>query len=579
MKFKNIKHTHIFLFALLIISIGSCKKDDFLSVAPKGVLTSLSTFNSQPNTELFVNDIYNNLPDPNGAEGERILDSWTDNSNATAAGHEGQAKIRSNALSAGNATGGPGGTLDWGGNYGKIRKCNVFLQGAAANKNVYDPNWYKQRVAEVRFLRAFFYAVLFKNYGGVPLITIPLNNLNGSDIFTPRSTSDQTLAFIEAECDSAAAVLPLKQGMADLGRPTKGAALTLKGDVELFAASPLVNTTNDATKWAKAAATELAVMNLGVYSLFTTSSATPIISTTGSGTTNTAYRDQFLAKNNWNSETIFAHPYALPNKGSKREGLLGPVIVGGSEQAWGGISPTQNLVDDYEMDNGKPITDPTSGYDPQHPYMHRESRFEQSIVYDGSYWQGEVFMSRIGGANQIDLGSSSDISNTGYNARKTLDESINGQLSLSQTPNTANYQYYRYAETLLSYAEAQNEAVGPDQSVYNAVNQVRARVLLPALPPGLSQVDMRTNIRRERRVELAFEDKRWYDIRRWDITVKGPAVLNTPEYGMYITATGGILKYTPVIVFQNKYSEYMNFLPLSQGVLSQNTKLTQNPGY
>lgn len=577
MRFKYFKNGQVFLLALLIISIGSCKKDDFLSVPPKGVLTDASTFSSQSNADLFVNDVYSRLPDYNGVT--EILDQWTDNSNTGATNQEGQARIRSNALSSGNATGGPGGSFDWGGNYTNIRRCNIFLQDAEKNKAVYSATWYAQRVAEVRFMRAFFYTLLFKNYGGVPLITTPLSNLDGSDIFTARSTIDQTLAFIEADCDAAAAVLPLTQGTTDLGRATKGAALALKANVELFYASPLVNTNNDVTKWAKAAATNLAIMNLGVYSLFTKSSATPILSTTGSGTTNTAFRDQFLAVNNWNPETIFAKAYALPSNGHAREGHEGPVFVHGGQQAWGNISPTQSLVDDYEMDNGKPITDPTSGYDPQQPYLHRESRFEQSIVYDGSYWQGEVFLSRIGGGNQIDLGSTSDITNTGYNGRKTLDETILGQTSLGTNPNTSNFQFYRYAEVLLSYAEAQNEAVGPDQSVYATVNKVRERVLLPPLPAGLSQADMRTNIRRERRVEFTFEDKRWYDIRRWDITVKGPAVLNTPEYGMVITGTTGSLKYTPTIVFQNRYSEYMNFLPIPQGVLNQNTKLTQNPGY
>lgn len=577
MKLTKQKNTLVFLLALLIVSISSCKKDDFLSVPPKGVLTDVTTFNSQNNTDLFVNDIYSSISDVQNIT--ELLDQWTDNGDCGATNQEGQFRIRSNALSAGNATGGPGGMFDWGSNYAKIRKCNVFLKNAAANQSIYSATFYAQRVAEVRFLRAFFYSILLKNFGGVPIITIPLNNLDGSDIFTARNTYDETAAFITTECDAAAAVLPLKQAAADLGRPTKGAALALKADIDLFSASPLVNTSNDQAKWAKAAASNLAVMNLNVYSLFTTSSATPILSTTGTGTTSTAFRDQFLAANNWNSETIFAKPYALPGKGHKREGQLGPVFVRGGQQAWGNIAPTQSLVDDYEMDNGKLISDPTSGYDPQHPYLHRESRFEQSIVYDGSYWQGEVWLSRAGGGNQIDLGSTSDISNTGYNGRVTLDESILGQTSLSLSPNTSNFIFYRYAETLLSYAEAQNEAVGPDASVYDAVNKIRARVLLPALPAGLTQDQMRQRIRRERRVEFAFQDKRWYDIRRWDITVKGPAVLNTPEYGMQITGSAGALVYKPIVIFQNKFSEYMNFLPISQGILQQNPKLKQNPGY
>lgn len=571
MKFKYLKNGQVFLLALLIISIGSCKKDDFLSVPPKGVLTSVSTFSSQSNADLFVNNIYNRLI---GIQGSEVLDQYTDNSECGATNQAGVAIIRSNALSSGNTTGGPGtatntinGIFDWGTTYTSIRACNVFLADAAANKGIYSATWYAQRVAEVRFLRAFYYSQLFVAYGGVPLITTPLNNLDGSDIFTARGTIDQTLAFIEADCDAAAAVLPLKQGSGDLGRATQGAALTLKGWVELFYASPLINTTNDAAKWAKAAATNLSVMNLGVYSLFSPTGST------------TAFKDQFLSVNNFNPEQIYVKTYALPSKGNNREGTLGPVFVNGGQQAWGNLEPTQSLVDDYEMDNGKPISDPTSGYNPQQPYVHRESRFYQSIVYDGSVWQNFVWTSRIGGNNQIDLGSTSDISNTGYNARKTLDESILGQTSLGTSPSTANYQYFRYAEVLLSYAEAQNEAVGPDQSVYSAVNKVRERVFLPPLPIGLSQADMRANIRRERRLELTFEDKRWNDIRRWDITVKGPAVLNTPEYGMVITGTTGNLVYKPTIVFNNRFSEYMNFLPIPQNVLTANSKLTQNPGY
>ncbi|ETZ19161.1 RagB/SusD family nutrient uptake outer membrane protein [Pedobacter sp. V48] len=578
MKFKYSRDiAKVFLLSLLVISISSCKKDGFLDVPAKGILTNKSTFETQNNAELFVNDIYDRLPDGNDAT-DRTLEAYSDNNNVTATNHEAQERVRSNALSPGNATNGPADQLGWIRNYEQIRRCNVFLKEAEANKGAYDALWYEQRAAEVRVLRAFFYSILFRNYGGVPLITVPLNNLDGSDIFAPRATIDETVAFIEAECDASAEILPVTQTGKNLGRVTKGAALMIKGDVQLFAASPLANKNNDPAKWAKAAATLKSVMDLGTYSLFNKSGA-PILSTTGSGTTSTAFRDQFLAANNWNAETIFARGYALPGKGHRREGFMGPVIVGGSQQAWGGFSPTQNLVDDYQMDNGLPITDPASGYDPQHPYMHRESRFEQTIIYDGSYWQGEVFKSRMGGPNEIDLGSKSDISNTGYHGRKTLDESIKGQASLNSSPNVSNYQFYRYAETLLSYAEAQNEAVGPDGSVYEAVRLVRERVLLPPVAAGKSQADMRIIIRRERRLELAFEDKRWYDIRRWEITTKGPAVLTNPMYGLQITPNGNNFVYNRVIVFQNRYSEHMNWLPIPQDVMVKNPKLVQNPGY
>jgi starch-binding outer membrane protein, SusD/RagB family len=569
---RYIKNALFFFITTFLLGVAACKKDAFLNVPPKGSLTNTITFSSANNADLFLNDIYENLPDVNNED--EILDQYTDNNDVGATWMTGQSVVRSNSINPSNVPRGPASSFLWSastpgsaplGNYDKIRKCNIFLQQAALNVANFDPAWYKLRVAEVHFLRAFFYSILYTNYGGVPLISTPLNNTSGDSIFIPRSTADQTLAYIEADCDSAASALPTVAGQS--GRATQGAAMTLKGWVELFAASPLSNPGNDISRWATAAATNQQVMTLGVYSLFT-------------GPDSTGYHQQFLAANNWNSETIFARGYATPSNGHKKEGILGPVIIFGTEQAWGNLAPTQNLVDDYEMDNGLPITDPASGYDPQHPYTGRELRFYESIVYDSSEWQADTWYSRIGGNNQIDLGSTSDISNTGYNGKKTLDESINGQTSLGISPGTSNYIFYRYAEVLLSYAEAQNEAVGPDASVYNAVNLVRTRSHLPALPAGLTQDQMRTDIRRERRIELAFEDKRWYDIRRWDITSGASGVLNSPEYGMVITPQpGGSLVYAKTQVFANKFSEYMNWLPIPQYAIDQNKNLVQNPGY
>lgn len=565
MKSRYIKNASCFFVALLLLGLDACKKDGFLNVPDKGTLTNQSTFSSQDNADLFVNDIYQNLPD--GNNNDENLDQYTEDDFCGANYMTGQATVRANAINPTNVPNGPSNMFNWTTNYNVIRKCNVFLQNAALNKSVYDPTWYMQRVGEVHFLRALFYTFLYTNYGGVPLISVPLDNqtMDSTQLFYPRSTADQTVTYIVADCDSAAAALPPTATQS--GRASQGAALTLKGWVQLFYASQLSNPSNDLTRWAAAAATELQVMNLGIYSLFQD----------GAGT---GFRDQFLQQNNWNPEQIFARGYAVPNHGHKREGILGPTIVGGTEQAWGNLAPTQNLVDDYEMDNGMPITNSASGYDPTHPYTGREARFYQTIVYDSSIWQGYQILTSIGGNNQIDLGATSDISNTGYYGKKTLDSSINGQLSLGQSPNTSNYTIFRFADVLLSYAEAQNEAAGPDPTVYNAVNQVRARVFLPPVPTGISQDSMRTVIRRERRVELAFEDKRWFDIRRWDITTKGEAVLTNPDYGMEITPQpNGTLTYQKVVIFNNSFSEYMNWLPIPQSVMDQNPQLVQNPGY
>lgn len=562
MKQKNIERTGILILIALVVSLGSCKKDDFLSVVNKNSLTNQSTFSSQNNADLFVNDIYNQLPDVNNDY--QLTDQYADNSFCGAAWENGQATVRAGSIGPSNVPTGPGGMWDWEGTYTKIRKCNIFLKEAAANKANFSDAWYNQRVAEVTYMRAYFYSLLFTSYGGLPLITTPLDNGSGEDIFTARSSIDETVAFIEKDCDAAAAVLPNKA--TESGRASKGAALALKGWVELFAASPLVNTAKSTAKWATAAATNKQVMDLGTYSLF---NASP-----------TAYADQFLSANNWNSETIFARGYATgPAKGSHREGYLGPVYVNGVQQSWGNLAPTQGLVDDYAMDNGLPISDPASGYNAQKPYEKREPRFYQSILYDGAAWQGDIFKSRIGGSNQIDLGSSSDITNTGYNARKTLDESITGQTSINLAPSFANHIIFRYAEILLSYAEAQNEAVGPDATVYDAVNKVRTRSNLPGIKAGLSKDQMREYIHRERRVEFAFEEKRWFDIRRWLITTGTNGVLTAPEYGMKIEANGGTLTYTPVKLFTNIFFDRQNWMPIPQTVIDKNKKLVQNPGY
>lgn len=568
-KMKTMKQTYFkyrqgLLLVLVAICLNACKNDNFLDVPPKGSLTNQLTFSTQTNADLFVNDIYNQLPDINNDY--QPSDQMADNSFCGASWESGQSVVRAGALGPTNLAFGPASIWSWESNYAKIRKCNVFLQQAEQNKANFTADWYKQRVAEVIFLRAFFYTQLFTNYGGVPILTVALNNdTQGEDIFRARNTIEETLAFIETDCDAAAAALPLVAK--ENGRATKGAALTLKAWAQLFYASPLVNTNKEASRWAKAAATNKQVMDLKNYSLFATDTA--------------GYGSQFLGKNNWNTETIFARGYAPPIKGGSREGMLGPVYVNGVQQSWGNLAPTQSLVDDYAMNNGLPITDPASGYDPKHPYANRESRFYQSILFDGAPWQGDVFKSRTGGSNQIDLGGTSDISNTGYNARKTLDESILGQASINISPSNANYIFFRYAEVLLSYAEAQNEVAGPDNSVYDAVNLVRARSNCPAVKPGLTQDQMRDYIHRERRIELAFEDKRWFDIRRWNITAGADGVLNTPVYGMQVTvdpATKGLI-YTKVKILTNAFKPHQNWMPIPQGMMDKNKKLVQNPGY
>src|SRR5690606_33507640 len=182
--------------------------------------------------------------------------------------------------------------------------------------------------------------------------------------------------------------------------------------------------------------------------------------------------------------------------------------------------PTQEIVDEFKMANGLPITDDDSGYDPQNPYVGREKRFYDFIVYDGASYkldwmpEADVVYTRIDevdpSLNQIDLAGASDAGDSGYYQKKRM----NPDAAPADDASGQNDVFYRYAEVLLNYAEAQNEAVGPDESVYEAVNKVRNRSDLPDLELGLDQEKMREAIHSERRVELCFENKRYLDNKR-----------------------------------------------------------------
>jgi hypothetical protein len=543
--------------------LNGCKNDDFLNVDSKSAVTETSAYSNETTADLVVNDIYSNIPSSSN-DSNQTLEQYSDNGFCAAGWQTAQTVVRAGAISPANVPTGPNNMWRWEDTYSRIRKCNLFLQNVEKYSTNFSASWKTQRVGEVKFLRALYYTYLFTSYGGVALIDKPLDSTTDPNgLFVARSTIDQTLAFIVADCDAAAASLPTTAAPKGDGRATKGAALALKGWAQLFAASPLANASNDVAKWAAAAATNKQVLDLNVYSLF------PDLGTF------------FLQENNDNQEVIFNKEYIAVTAGQSKEGTYGPVNVNGVTQGWGNYQPTQSLVDDYLMSNGLPITDPASGYDPQNPYANREKRFYQSILYDGAPWQGDILTMRIGGNNQIDLNSTSDISNTGYYGRKTLDERIPAQTSRALTANGANYVIFRLGEVLLSYAEAQNEAVGPGPSVYSALNQLRKRAGLPDLQAGMSQSQLRDYIRRERRVELAFEDKRWFDIRRWKITAGPTGVLNSPSMGMLITpdrATGK-LTYAKVKVFDNRFFDFQNWMPIPQEDIAKNTKLVQNPGY
>ncbi|MFC5411794.1 RagB/SusD family nutrient uptake outer membrane protein [Larkinella bovis] len=534
---------------LLLATLGVVSCNNFLEVMPRDQVADGIVWTDPGTADLFLNNVYSGLPGP-----FNNYDPWENYTDNAMNGVNGSTSRTLYANSVYTPSNGP----SYWGQYANIRRANLFIE--KVTESSLPDTWKKGKLAEARFLRAYYYHLLWTAHGGVPIITNTLDqNKQGDEIFRARNTDEETYKFIVDECAAIVDDLPLK---AEAGRASKASALTLKGWCELFWASPLKNTANDKARWALAAATNKKVMDLGSHSLFPD------------------YETMFYEGNNNNAEVIFAKQYLGGTAlGGGREGLQGPWIVGGVQRAWGGVDPTQELVDEYAMANGLPISDPASGYDPQKPYVNREKRFYQSIVYDGSTWVGaEMIMKQgVGSRNATDLSNTNEATNTGYYLRKGLDPkyAINGNHQLS----SASFIIFRFAEVLLSYAEAQNEAVGPDASVYEAVNKVRARSELPALKAGLTQTEMRVAIQRERRVELAFEEKRWYDLIRLKLAEKN---LNGTLHAMKIEQVGGKWTYTVIPAPDGSRTFFANknyLLPIPQSAMNQNTKLTQNPNY
>jgi starch-binding outer membrane protein, SusD/RagB family len=452
----------------------------------------------------------------------------------------------------------------WGRSYRSIREANLALENIGKTPVTEERRAMLQ--AEIRFVRAFRYFDLLKGFGGVAILGDRVTQLSDdfSDLYD-RKSIEETVQYIVSELDAISGVLPAEpSGEWEKGRATTPAAMALKSRVLLYAASPLyTDNTSDVTKWQAAADAAKDVMDLNKFSLVTNLAADPAEN----------YRLYFVSVPA-TSEDIFFREYTNTSPSMAMERMNAPNGYGG----WGGNCPMQNLVDDYEMENGLPITDPASGYDDQDPYADRDPRFYATILYNGAPYRGrqiETFLP--GGKDSPDGNEPWNTSPTGYYLRKFLKESI----SLEDWNNmgTASWRYFRYAEILLNFAEAQNEATGPDQSVHDAINAIRTRAGMPNLPAGLSQEEMRERIRNERRIELAYEEQRYFDVRRWLIA---ETVENEPAQGISIQkAANGTLTYSikEALGGKNFQPEHYWFpIPIEE-INASNGSIEQNPFY
>ena len=567
---KFIYYTLLIGFLLLNVS---CDKD-FLQRDPGVAITETNVFTDPVLATRFADNTYNFLLDEYGR-----LSSLQSHKGTTGQFSD-EAIFGETSLGHGILTMNQGKFLDdfstdvrvtYNRMYQGIRNANVMLA------NVDNVKWTAAEngpliKAQQLFLRAFFYFELVKRYGGVILLDKPLAQTDNFDL--PRNTYDETVAFILKDLADAEAIL-IKETWGTFynpttdwnagngGRATVGSVRALRSRLLLMDASPLNNPTGDATKWQRAADAAKAIITSGRYSLH------PAYGTLLNQPTSPEY---------------IQIKVRAPRSGNG--GFLGDFIIppsfGGAQSQ---LNPTQNHVDLYEMNNGKPITDPTSGYRPQEPYIGRDPRFYANIIYNDQTWQGRKVAVWVNNATTpasfgADFQPASTTSTrTRYYTKKLWPESVRGGTGGASA--ILNYIFFRYGEVLLNHAEALNEAQGPVTDVYLSINQIRKRAGMPDLPTGLTKAQMRDRIHNERAVELAFEEHRWWDILRWK---KGIEIIPKTITGIDVERlTATTFRYTVIplpAVYQRVFQDHMHRYPIPRNeIFKSNGILKQNPGW
>lgn len=435
-----------------------------------------------------------------------------------------------------------------------INRTNIFFENIDREREVeIDEETKNRMIGEMKVIRAHSYFKLISLFGGVPLITKTFSLED--DFKLPRNSYDEVMDFVLKELDEAIALLPLDYDNANKGRITKGAAMAVKSRALLYRASPLNNPENDLQKWRDAADAAKAVMDLNQYALFDD------------------YRTAFLEENIYNPEMIWQRPY---NQFDSPEAVYVELsLYPNGYNGFGQVHPLHNLVEDYETERGLlPENDPE--FDPQYPYVDRDPRFYASILYDGAPFQGREVETFYPGGLDSNEGpvSAWNATQTGYYQLKFANEKIvnpSGN-NMSQTPWTL----YRYAEILLNYAEA-NFFLGDEATAREYINMVRSRpsVAMPEVTEsGQALFDRLVN---ERRIELVFEEHRWFDIRRWKIL---PQVAEKDRTRMIIRKNpDGTKTYEVSLWKEGVFNEANYLLPIPQAEINKNSLLEQNPGY
>ena len=538
----------------------------------------------------YLNSIYDIMENGHNRVGGYYLDCASDD--AISIDMDGEPDVLRIATGRYTASNSVASDMRWGQYYTGIRKVNILISGIdqVPYRDTYRNALGQTRPlgvsfkAEARFLRAWFYFQLLRRYGGVPIVGDKVFDLN-DDVELPRNTFAECVDYIVSELDdiqdSLRSVGTLSN-VAEFGHaPTKQACQALKSRLLLYAASPLFNgntleegnelvgyATYDANRWKLAADAARELMegagHLGKDSI----------------TLCEDVRDVFLNFYDYgaNPELIF---FRQGGDGTSIENNNGPLGFTGSRLGNGRTCPTQNLVDAFPMKDGRmPGDSPTYNYSDADPYTNRDKRLDWTILHNGSQWLGTTLATWQGGANNPANGA--DYSLTSYFMCKFM-----GKFQTATEYSTVHHVWvmFRYAEILLNFAEAENEAEGPTTDVYNALYKLRERAGIKrgsvdgykyGLKLDMTKEEMREVIRNERRIELAFEEHRFYDIRRWRIAEQ---VFAQPLKGMHIVEGSGATSYSRVDVLKVNFNPRNYLYPIPYSEVIKNRNMVQNPNW
>ena len=601
---KNI----LFAMVLSVFTISSCK--DVLDMAPDGKLVLDEIFADNDKVGAFLNSCYANIP----VKGTRYFFwsrgpvNWSDESWDTDA--EAESWIMSGRMYNGDASAGShpvtnisadAGNGDyWARYWSSIRNCTLFISRIdnATVKNPADRNRWK---AEAHLLRAYYYSELLKWFG--PVLPIERELYEFSDDFSAveKESYYNVVKFIIEDCDAALATAELPWRIttgAEAGRVSKGLAEAIKSKMILFAASPLNNAGQDLWQQAyQISKTSLENLRANGYELYnkvnlpqTYLSDAAFLGPSKNEKT-AVYNEYFTQTMNYSAspvdrETIF--------QSRENQGNIWNIDGIGSQDGYkSGTCPSQELVDAYETSDGQPILDLNKPYldeqhlqpnyntanklyDPNNPYANRDPRFYASIYYNGSrrkaMWNFaeapesvENYPAPIGNRTRIIATYNGEpqtgihpttrrATRTGYYERKFLHPNSGGD---NPIPG-ANWKLFRLGEVILNFAEAAAEA-GQLVEAAKAVNEIRTRAGMPDLPATLSKADLIKRIRAERRVELAMEENRYFDVRRWSLPTDDLAKTDRWITAMDITRNAdGTFKYIRRNVRTTERKNYTN---------------------